>query len=529
MKNIILFLSCICISGIISLIFGHDVGFDFRNYHLYLPYAFLHNRFSIDLIAAGPVHTFFNPLIDIPYFLIVYYLNNWPNLTLFLLGGFYGLLLFAVFKWVSLIFQENSVRAFIFKVILTVFSVLGIGTLLQIGHSSNENLLAFFGVISAYLLFRGTNQQLQFKLKYILGAAFLVSFAAGLKYTAVPAACGVGLCCLFLLIKNKSSYKHYLYVILAAGSGFLLTNGYFLWKKWTVLGNPLFPFYNHIFKSPFFPPEALANSPFVPKTWHEILFLPFLRLTFPFWDYILDFRLILGVLSFLAVCIGGLSYIKKRPLSKNYFLLACLFIGTYIPWIVVFGNGRYAIFLEIISCLLFTSLLRRFLSINTVCIILISLSIFSFKKDNPKWPRQPSVKQNITFSQPVFVRDGALVLVAGHYSFLIPFLNPKARYIGGVQLSADKLHVPEHIVGILAPLQPLDYQHNFPIREEILKHSGPIYLLRPHLYWMQNETFWEEYGLDTSNESCQIFHTNLSRIFSKFALCNVKKINEKTN
>lgn len=520
-KNIFLFIICVCIGGGISLWLGQDIGFDIRNYHLYIPYAFLHGRASADLIAAGTVHTFFNPLPDIPYYLIFSYLNNWPKLTGFLLGGYYGLLLFALVKWTTQIMRENTAEVKCLRGMTVCFALTGLSAFLQVGHSSNEILLALFAVLASYLLFCGTDERLRFQLKYLVGAAFLVSFAAGLKYTAAPAAIGVGVCCLFLLIKNKSSYKAYLGVLGAALVGFLLADGYFLWHKWQTLGNPLFPYFNHIFKSPFFPDKALPNSPYVPHGWKEWLFLPWLRIKSPNWDYLLDFRLILGTISFILLGAGGVFYIKKQPLVKPYILLLGLFIGTYIPWVILFGNMRYAVFLEILSCLLFICLLRRFVPTKILCVLLIGLSIFSVMRPLPKWPRKKFAVKNITFSQPVFVQNDSLVVVGGHFSFLIPFLNPNARYIGGINFHSEKIPLSRMERRFLAPLQFLDYQHNFPIREEIKNHQGNIYLLAPYLPWVWNNDFWNDYGIDVSNKHCQVFRTNFLK-YSLF-LCVVKK------
>lgn len=53
----------------LSLLLGQDMCFDFQNYHLYAPYAFLHGRANVDIIPAGALHTFFNPLLDVPSYL----------------------------------------------------------------------------------------------------------------------------------------------------------------------------------------------------------------------------------------------------------------------------------------------------------------------------------------------------------------------------------------------------------------------------------------------------------------------------
>ncbi len=519
-KNTLLFLLCVCIGGLLSLFLGQDICFDIKNYHLYIPYAFLNGRSGIDFIAAGPAHTFFNPLPDIPFFLLFYYLNDFPRLTGFLLGGYYGLLLFGVCKLVPCIWEAKTRADKYMQAAAVFFSVTGAATVLQTGHSSNELFMGGLAVLSAVLLFRGTDAALRFRLKYLLGAAFCISFSAGLKYTAAPAAVGVGVACLFLLIKNKSSWKSYLAVISAALLGFLLADGYFLWEKYSTLGSPLFPYFNHIFKSPYFAPVALANSPLVPHGWKEWLFLPFLRLHIPNWEYQVDVRLLLGLISFIILLAWGFFHIKKRPLSSGEALLLCLFAGTYIPWVILFGNMRYTVFLEIISSLLFIRLLCKFLTAKYVagaaCIIAFVLFLFC---PFSKWPRKTYEGKNLSLSREVFVEDDSLVLVAGHHSFLIPFLNPRAQYVGGLYFAPEKLQVLPQMVFQINPLPRADYQHNFipEIKKRVQTHQGNIYILAPSIKWIWKEDFWKEYGVNISPKYCQVFSTNITR--QPFLMC----------
>ena len=77
----LLFFTICC--AMYSLWAGQDVNWDILNYHLYIPYAFLNGRFLTDVMPAG-IHTFLNPLLDVPYYWMVLYLNNYPKLIAFL-------------------------------------------------------------------------------------------------------------------------------------------------------------------------------------------------------------------------------------------------------------------------------------------------------------------------------------------------------------------------------------------------------------------------------------------------------------
>src|SRR3984893_5637267 len=55
--------------GSISIFLGKNEGWDFRNYHWYDAYAFLHARLGFDVAVAHHA-TYFNPLIPLPVYLL---------------------------------------------------------------------------------------------------------------------------------------------------------------------------------------------------------------------------------------------------------------------------------------------------------------------------------------------------------------------------------------------------------------------------------------------------------------------------
>src|SRR5256714_7582639 len=66
---------------------GKDQSWDFRNYHWYIPYAFLHGRLGSDIAVAHQA-TYYNPLLDTPFFLLATHLHAW--LALGILGALQG-------------------------------------------------------------------------------------------------------------------------------------------------------------------------------------------------------------------------------------------------------------------------------------------------------------------------------------------------------------------------------------------------------------------------------------------------------
>src|SRR5947199_5296456 len=55
---------------------GKDQSWDFRNYHWYIPYAFLHGRMGFDVAVAHQA-TYYNPFLDIPFYLLATHAPSW--------------------------------------------------------------------------------------------------------------------------------------------------------------------------------------------------------------------------------------------------------------------------------------------------------------------------------------------------------------------------------------------------------------------------------------------------------------------
>src|SRR5262249_41679364 len=60
---------------------GKDTSWDFRNYHWYIPYAFLHGRMGVDVAVAHQA-TYYNPLLDIPFYWLATHTHSWVPLGL---------------------------------------------------------------------------------------------------------------------------------------------------------------------------------------------------------------------------------------------------------------------------------------------------------------------------------------------------------------------------------------------------------------------------------------------------------------
>src|SRR5580693_3825593 len=87
-----LLLLLICVgAGLLSVAFGPDNYWDLRYYHLYAPWAYLHDRYLYD-IGPAQEQGFLNPTADfLLYGLISSPLNQTPHLVAFIMGAVHGI------------------------------------------------------------------------------------------------------------------------------------------------------------------------------------------------------------------------------------------------------------------------------------------------------------------------------------------------------------------------------------------------------------------------------------------------------
>ena len=136
-SNYFLLGAFLLLGGIISAILKYDILWDFANYHYFNPWAFLNGRVGYDIGAAG-LHGFFNPLMDIPLYLLIEYFNEYPTFICFMQGLWFGGLLFISFKIFSLYFDIKTWKGQFSLLLCLLIGASGWDVFMQIGTSSNE-------------------------------------------------------------------------------------------------------------------------------------------------------------------------------------------------------------------------------------------------------------------------------------------------------------------------------------------------------------------------------------------------------
>jgi hypothetical protein len=127
-------------------------------------------------------------------------------------------------------------------------------------------------------------------------------------------------------------------------------------------GNPVFPFYNGVFRSPYWIPDSVPASPIGPKS-------IFQTLIWPFWVYVFPERgseFMGGTLPYTGRITFGFIFAIASLLTPRFNpsvrLLGLLTASSVFLWSASSGNLRYGIFAEVLGGIVVLSVLASLLS-----------------------------------------------------------------------------------------------------------------------------------------------------------------------
>lgn len=343
--------------GTVSLLLGADTNWDLQNYHLYNAYAFLNEKLDIDLAAAG-FQTYFNPMLDVPYYLAMEHLP--PRLVGFLMGGMHGLnfvLLLGICR-IALPKLSQEEKVYI-PTLLALAGCLTANFLSEIGSSMGDDTTALFCLSSILVILTNQNrvqQRLLVSLGVFLAAGLLMGMGVGLKLTNAPYAVAV---CVGLFVFPLTWTKRFqLAFIFGIGVlvGIACMNGYWFYTMWLKFGNPLFPQFNNIFNNPLAASVAVGDTSWLPKNiWQQIC-----------WPFIISadaqkvgqiaVRQVIWALAYLFLIAFLVKAVYFRFSNRNAekmepserFILGIVVIGFFV-WMKLFSIYRYLVPLDMLA------------------------------------------------------------------------------------------------------------------------------------------------------------------------------------
>jgi hypothetical protein len=500
--------------GCISILLGKDDGWDFRNYHWYDAYAFLHARLGFDVAVAHHA-TYFNPLIHLPYYWLATAGTCW--LALIYIGALHGLNVLPLYLIArsSLTSPDNRWLA----AGLALAGLCGSTVLSMIGRTSYDTVLGVpvFAGLAVLIIKRDALCATAAKAAAAAAVAgLLIGTAAGLKL--VEGFYAAGLALVLLLLPGRPAVR--VARLLAGGAAgitaVLLCAGFWFLALERATGNPLFPFYNSIFRSALIAPTYFGSTNFPPEGFWPTLSFPFRFLV----DYRIaddapfrDFRI---PLLYALLPIAGVWFAvaprQRAPLvaasaTRILFLFAA---GSYAAWLAAFSVYRYLVGLEMLAPLLMVAVLdcaplARRVRLTAAAILLLLAALFGrYDFGDHVAMGDPYVQvSNLSFPD----ASGTMLLMTGDepMAYLIPSLPPAIPV-----LRIDGwLAQPDDGSGLTASM-----------RTRVAAHRGDLFLLAAPWERLAADRATLAYGLEILSAQCREIRSNLG---GPYQLCPLRR------
>jgi hypothetical protein len=490
--------------GVFVVSLGKDMSWDFRNYHWYIPYAFLNGRMGLD-IAVSHQASYYNPLLDVPFYLLASHLPAW--FALGIMGAVQGANVVPLYLITRSLLQieERKLAA----AVLTIVCMTG-------GLSVGLSGTTYYDTVMSVFILSGLAILITQRETLALGtpakgamltaiAGFIVGAAVGLKLPEAPYALGFAAMAALL----PGDFKHRSTRLLAGGAAGTLAVAIFagLWmiKIWHLTGNPLFPYFNDHFHSTLALSADYRDLRFVPTSWQNILLFPLL--------FSIDWRIAddlpftdirVGV-AYIFILITMVLWMFRRrardPLMAQDGFAALLASAavSYIAWLLIFAIYRYIVLLEMIAPLLIAGVIgswripqaSRLAAIGGILLLAVACTRYDTLERAPV--DDPYIQMTLP---PIPDPDHSMLLMTGeaplgYIATLLPREMPILRIDGWMIQPQDG----SELTGVA--------------RTRVNAFKGDLYVLSNEFELPRTDDALAAYGLATVTAECEDIATNL--------------------
>ncbi|HEX8479057.1 MAG TPA: hypothetical protein VF663_12020 [Telluria sp.] len=507
--------------GLISVAMRQDNNWDLRNYHLYNPFAWLNGKVGIDL-APAQMQTYFNPTIDLLYYGLIKVAP--ARIAGFVMGTIHGLnfvLLIAIARRLLPVTPRGLPIAR--PLCLAMAGMLGAGFIAQLGNTMGDNLTALFVLGSLWLVLshwhtvaRGAG------LGKLLLAGLVMGLGVGLKLTNGIYA--PSLCLALLLVPAAVTVRIRAAFLFGSGvlAGSAITAGHWLWKMWTMFGNPLFPQFNTIFQAPLASPMAVGDLRWMPRGIVENVLWPFIFAMHP--ERISEIKLSMVVwpilyAGFIALAVTALarraaSSAVGDPLDRSRGNAVLLFVAlAYLVWLNLFSIHRYLAPLELLAPLMLWLLAQRLFAptvagkaATAAIVLVIACSVQSTNWGRTGWAGQ------------AFSAEVAPIAEPRRSMVLTVFADPPMGWIA--------TFYPRDLafVSLASGFESVGYRQRY--EAMMAERNGPVYLMLGSSDAGDGDArrILAGRGLQFALDACMRYPAYIGRKLSPYRLCPVKRV-----
>lgn len=398
-------------AAVVAVWQGQDGGWDLRNYHWYVPYALFEGRLGVDVLPAFMGPSFHNPLIDVPFFLAARAFG--PLVATVLLGLLQGANILPLYLIARRVLADAPKGLAALAALVGLAGAMNIGLL---GATAGDNLLSLFvlGALAAFLA--GP--------RHLLLAGVLAGAGFGLKTVLAPFILGIGFS---VILIERGQPRRILGFVGAGILGTALTGGWWMALLYADFGNPLMPYFNNLFHSPYVPPLGFSDPGFTDR-------LPWPRVHLPFIAGLVDHVAAEQAFTDLRLpfAYGAALLLLLRAPAGPARRLALVTVATLVPWSIGFAIYRYVLAFEMLGPLLLLAALalfgRRLALFGGLALFLLVVAV-----TRPPTTERVAFGATVTGVQVPDLGDPArqVVLMAGltPSAFVIPDFPPQVRFL----------------------------------------------------------------------------------------------------
>jgi Glycosyltransferase family 87 len=362
------YLCCSVLVLLISYELGKDMAWDTLDYHFYAGFSALHDRFAQDYFPAGP-QSYLNPYVYVPFYLLV--TSGLTALQVAVIfAAVQSVILWLVYELALVVAPPLKPQARVALGVCAVGLACANPVLITEFGSSFADLVTAELVVAGWLLLVGAIRTPG--AMRVACAALLLGCAGALKLTNALHAISAGVLLLFMPGNWRSRLRYAAVFCLAGAVGFAVVAAPWAIRLAQHFGNPFFPLFNAIFRSPDFTTARIIDYRFIPISLGSALWRPFAMISADAMVHVewaapdLRYAVLLLAMAFALVAwawrAGHRSTASSSGLSsdgaaRSRVALGLAFIVDWSLWLSASGNSRYFIPMACVAAVLAVALI----------------------------------------------------------------------------------------------------------------------------------------------------------------------------
>src|SRR5581483_8062455 len=457
--RLLVYVSCTLLALVTSYRLGKDMQWDTLDYHFYAGFSAIHDRFGLDYFAAAE-RSYLNPYAYAPFYLLAT-----SGLSALEVAGILAVIQSAIL-WLT--YELATALAPAGRPGIRI----GVGVCGALLAFANPVLLEQFGssfadITTAELVLAGSLVLVGAirtpSAWRVAVAGFLLGAASALKLSNALPAVSLAIVPLFLPARWPRRLGSAAVYGLSIGLSFALVS-----LPWSIqlqrhFGNPFFPFFNGIFRSPQYPTTGIMDFRFIPTSLAAAIWRPFAMMSpvglVHFERPAPDLRYaLLIVLALLLLLVSRASRSRGAQASagksgavegRALLALGSAFAIDWVIWLAESGNSRYFIPMACVAAVLVVALTCRLLMVwpRVLACVLASILLVQFHQVQvgtafrPPYPWQGEPWFDVSIPH-LLATQPSLYFSIGvqSNSFVVPYLPAGS---GFVNLEGDYVLGPE--------------------------------------------------------------------------------------